>query len=289
MAVAVADAEEIIDDTGDTYNVPSEPASNPLLLGMLLCTDNSSSTGTVTFTLGGQAFESLEGVQRNGGSFSPYIHSDVGWTTAAGTWPSTGNQTVVATATTGWANEGIVIVALEGVDQTTPVADFQSGKTQSTTNFQSFTITADNGDMVYWIGSCSSAGTINAPSAPGTNSWTTVQANGTSIIGGGLSKGSVYRMDVTQDIVSQSITATTTSTQSNLGAMIVVLTQSTGGGPTGRIMSSLVGSGGLAGAGGIAGPGGGLAGAQCLALPRRDLILPDRRLILPAYPTRIAA
>ncbi len=35
---------------------------------------------------------------------------------------------------------------------------------------------------------------------------------------------------------------------------------SAGGGPTGRIMSSLVNCGGLAGYGGIAGKGGGLAG-----------------------------
>jgi len=34
----------------------------------------------------------------------------------------------------------------------------------------------------------------------------------------------------------------------------------TGGGPTGRIMSSLAGAGGLASRGGIAGIGGGLAG-----------------------------
>ena len=283
MAVTVDDTEQIIDDTGDSYTVPSA-GSSPLLLSMWLNSKSSATPGTPTHTIGGQAFEGNEGVNVEG-SGSPYLHTSAHWTTSNGDWPTTGSQTVVLTASPSYANEGICIVSLAGVDQTTPIADFQSGKTGGTTNFPSFTISADNGDMVYAIYSCDSDGTINTPSAPGTNSWTSAHS-GTSIIGGGLARGRVFRMDVTQDIVSQSITNTTTSNESNLMASIYVITQSTGG-PSGRIMSSMAGSGGLAGAGGIAGPGGGLAGgARC----SRDLILPRRQLILPAYPaTRLAA
>lgn len=230
MAVAVDDTEQIIDDTGDTYIVPSEP-SDPLLLSMWLNTKSSATVGTVTHTIGGQAFENNEGVDANGSS-SPYIHASAYWTTGAGTWPSTGSQTVVLTSTTAFANEGICIVSLSGVHQTTPISDFQSGKLAgAASTFPSFTISADVGDMVYAIYSCDSDGTINTPSAPGTNSWTDANS-GTSIIGGSMSRHRVFRMDVSDDISSQSITNSTTTNENNRAAMIVVIEQSVGGGAT---------------------------------------------------------
>ena len=286
MAVAVDDAEQIINDSGNNYTVPSA-GSNPLLLSMWMNTKSSATAGTPTHTIGGQAFENNDGILVNG-SGSPYIHSDAYWTTSNGTWPSTGSQTVVLTASPGYANEGICIVSLSGVDQTTPLADFQAGKETSQQDFTSFTITADDGDMVYVIYSCDSDGTINTPNAPGTNSWTDVNS-GTSIIGGSMARHRVFRMNVSDDIVSQSIANDTVATESNLTSSIYVITQSVGG-PSGRIMSSLAGAGGLAAKGGIAGPGGGLAGgAQCFQRGHSGLILPRRKLILPAYPTRLAA
>ena len=61
-----------------------------------------------------------------------------------------------------------------------------------------------------------------------------------------------------------------------------------GAAASGRIMSSLAGSGGLAGHGGIAGPGGGLAGHSAFR-KHGDLLVPDKRIIVPAYGLKRAA
>lgn len=59
--------------------------------------------------------------------------------------------------------------------------------------------------------------------------------------------------------VSGSETTRIGASLSGVGKRLSISAKAAAGAPTGRIMSSMAASGGLAGHGGIAGPGGGLA------------------------------
>jgi len=133
-------------------------------------------------------------------------------------------------------------IALEGVDQTTPVDATNSSVNSGSS--QSSTVSSAVGDLCV-------DGIIVAVDTPTADSGQTVRGTvsdiGNSDVGASSEPGAA------------SVTMGWSWATSKINRHVIANFQAAVAAPGGRIMASLVGAGGLAGRGGIAGQGGGLA------------------------------